>query len=87
MVLNYQYTDSGFCRVVYKTPDNFWYCIQDNGSYNKTILQVYACTKDGEPSYIVDTENKVFQHSPGKDNIDIEVNHFINNLDVMSRQL
>jgi hypothetical protein len=46
--------DTGFCRVYYTTRnesnERIIYCIQDNG---KEGVELYRCSRDGEPSHPV----------------------------------
>ena len=75
--LNYKYTDSGFCRVVYRTRQNRWYCLQDMGIGRNIRIELFACTKDGEPSYPVSIDRCNIAFSPGTDQIDLDVNEFL----------
>ena len=50
VVLNYDSTDTGFCRVYYRhLRDLFAYQMTQRGQF-----VLFACTKDGEPSHEVD---------------------------------
>lgn len=77
IILNYKYTDSGLCRVVYKSTKNRWYCLQDIGVNRNVRIELYACTKDGEPSYPVNIDRFNITQSRGTDRIDLDVNDFL----------
>lgn len=78
--LKYHSTDSGDCRVYYKSCDKtikLLYCLQkDYDTY-----KLYICSRDGEPSHEVnDINNYKINPSNGSERIDREVNEFLERL-------
>jgi len=64
----YMYTHAGFCRVHYKRKDEkkhlwLYYCIMDDGD----SVQMYRCSKDGEPDYTVDISETKFEFEEPED--------------------
>lgn len=43
--------DNGYCRVYYKDENRVLYCLQEERPH---LILFYECTKDGEPSHIVE---------------------------------
>lgn len=73
--LKYYRSDSGFCRVYFKTPDKKkLYCIQKAGHYSNRWFELMPCTSDGEPEYSLPLELIGSIDKPkGDDSIDSEI--------------
>jgi hypothetical protein len=56
MKLKYHSTDSGFCRVYYKSEKGGFYCFQKI-SRRFNLHEFFVCSKDGEPDIPLATKS------------------------------
>jgi len=76
--LKYHSTDTGFCRVYYRNPENRrLYCFQNEGFGRQVNLKFYPCTADGEPICEIDRDKFAIPESLGTDQLDAELNEFL----------
>lgn len=65
IIFKYDYTESGFCRVHFKTKHPkghmLFYCIMEE---TKDTVGFYRCTQDGEPSHTVSFSCEVEIETP-----------------------
>ena len=68
--------DAGFCRVYYKHERDI-YCLQDDGYANCVNMQFYSCSKDGEPSHLVNASGFEFPILPEDSKLATDANAFV----------
>lgn len=89
VLLRYDFTDHWFCRVHYKSPNGYLYCIQQE---MEDVFVCYVCSGpfEGhvEPSHEVkDITYYEFELAQGGFEIDNQVNNFLleNNLQISAK--
>ncbi len=77
--------DNGFCRITYKTKNDnnetIYYGLQEDF---KDVVNVYRCSKDGEPSHQVKLKkpaSELFERPLGDEQIEIAVRKFLDKKD------
>jgi len=70
IIFEYDYAESGFCRVHYKiniNKNSYHYCIMDDGYDNNMLTDLYRCSKDGEPDCKVSFPNSTLYFEEPED--------------------